>query len=587
MALQRTTQGAMSEIKIDQDEKVLTGTHSRSDPIKSDKHERPSKQRDQRQARAREGAGTEEQREENRETQAMSHCLVQQSTEKAKKAPSAPQNGDSRGRRWEETEKRVNEARDAEIDLPTSLPRFVSREIRERAMRTYPILRNHDGHRAFFLYIMNTPNRDDGEHWGTGRPVIPWKTVARCYGKKAQDYGGNLRIPRILEMYRDQVVRDFEESGYYSSGYARTVKDTGVDSTLEQMWREEQRMDRRDMELVDFFTGKRHTPKRRHHLRERRIAACEASEPRCSDGKKWREYLHDRDSGLYYRLLKHMPEAKAEARKLEGSGQVQAFVNLCRIEEQPMPFYRFSEKTVRLTTSRSGLQNLDSDLRDVLTQDWVKFDLSSAQLAIAAKDWGVETALAQLRSDESIWESLKDHTGVPIKSPLKKGCYSTVYGAERGTIKGNMAYEAAKKGRPMDEAAQERFLDHPVISELLEKRERVMEKIRREGREQDCYGNGISTEDIDDDAPERSVLSQLAQAQEMQLLTPALELAREVEKGYAKTPWQITLYLYDGFCVNFTTDTKDYHAPRIQEAVNQRCKNAGYPTRLEMEEGKT
>jgi len=281
-----------------------------------------------------------------------------------------------------------------------------------------------------------------------------------------------------------------------------------------------------------------------------------------------------------------MPEAKAEAQEIEGTGRVQTFVNLCRIEEQPMPFYRFSEKTVRLTTSRSGLQNLNSKVRDKLTQEWVKFDLSSAQLAIAAKDWGVESALEQLRSEESIWDSLKDHTGVKIKAPLKKGSYATVYGGARGTIKGRMAYTAAKEGHPMDAEAQRRFLSHPVISELLEKREAKLEEIRANGGAMDCYGNRIKTESIDDDSPERSVLSQLAQAREMQLLTPALELAKEVEEDYEETPWEVMLYLYDGFLVKFNTPTEEHHIPRIQEAVNQRCEDLGYPTRLEVEGGK-
>lgn len=281
-----------------------------------------------------------------------------------------------------------------------------------------------------------------------------------------------------------------------------------------------------------------------------------------------------------------MPEAKAEAKKIEGRGRVQTFVNLCRIEEQPMPFYRFSENTVRLTTSRSGLQNLNSDVRDKLTQEWVKFDLSSAQLAIAGKLWGVASALEQLRSEESIWNSLKDPTGVEIKAPLKKGSYATVYGGKRSTIKGRMAYAAAKEGHPMDAEAQERFLSHPVISELLEKREARLEEIRVNGGAEDCYDNPISTESIDDDSPERSVLSQLMQAREMQLLTPALELAKEVEREYEVPPWEIMLYLYDGFLVKFNTPTEEYHIPRIQEAVNQRCEDLGYPTRLEIEVGK-
>jgi hypothetical protein len=133
-------------------------------------------------------------REPDRSPKASSgHCIVQAPLCDAKNRPSAPQNGDSRGRRWKETERRTNQARNAEIDLPASLPRLVSRGVREQTMQTYPILREHDGHRAFFLYVMNTPNRDDGEHWGTGQPVIPWKKVARCYGKHVQDHVGHHR----------------------------------------------------------------------------------------------------------------------------------------------------------------------------------------------------------------------------------------------------------------------------------------------------------------------------------------------------------------------------------------------------------
>jgi hypothetical protein len=74
-------------------------------------------------------------------------------------------------------------------------------------------------------------------------------------------------------MYRDQVVSDFDWTGYHSNGHARVVKDTGVDPSLEEAWRDDQESDRRDADLVDFFTGKKHTAKRRHELRRDRIRA--------------------------------------------------------------------------------------------------------------------------------------------------------------------------------------------------------------------------------------------------------------------------------------------------------------------------
>lgn len=236
----------------------------------------------------------------NRGRRASPHCKVQPSTEKARNRLSTPQNGDSRPYRIMRTEKIVNGAKDAKIDLPVTLPRLVSKRVRQLAFEFYPILEEHNGHRAFFLCVMNSPKRDDEDHWGSGRPLIDMGTIARCYGPEAQDFGSNLQGVRVLQMYRDQVVPGFQWTDYHSpnswqdSGNARTVEENGVHPLLEWAWKQDRRsMNREQRQLMDFYTGKKHNGKRRFLLRQKHKDACRAAEeevgPACEASREWRD----------------------------------------------------------------------------------------------------------------------------------------------------------------------------------------------------------------------------------------------------------------------------------------------------------
>ena len=524
----------------------------------------------------------------DRRRHASPHCQVPASPEKAKKTSSAAQNGDSKRPRVRKTERIVNEARDAEIDLPVTLPRLVSRRVRRLAFEFYPILEEHNGHRAFFLHVMNTPKRDDEDHWGSGRPRIDMGMIARCYGPEAEDYESNLQGFRVLEMYQEQVVPDFEPSGYHSpnswqdTGNARTVKDDGVHPLLKWAWMQDRRSKNRGP-LVDFYSGRKHDAKRRYQLRKKHRAACRAAEEEvetaCQASREWRDYLHGRSSWLFQAVTSCLPEAREKARGYDGQRQVQAFLHLSQIEEQPKPFYRFTEKTVRLQAINQGLQQIDSDLRDILTRDWVKLDLSSAQLGIAAREWGVESALDLLSNGGSIWKSLINHMRVSweAKPALKRGLYATIYGANRSAIPYIIAKEAGKEGVKMSDEKRDRFFTHDVIEELLHRREEQFDRIESQGGARDCYENRVDL----DGREKKSILSQLAQTREMWLLAPALELAKK-ELNEKTKPWQITLYLHDGFCVNIP-QSEEYHVGRIKRAVNDRAEESGYPTGLEVE----
>jgi len=215
--------------------------------------------------------------------------------------------------------------------------------------------------------------------------------------------------------------------------------------------------------------------------------------PAYQASREWRDYLHSRPSRLFQSVTSRLPEAREKARGYDGQRQVQAFLHLSQIEEQPKPFYRFTEKTVRLQAINQGLQQIDSDLRDILTWKWTKLDLSSAQLGIAARKWGVKSALDLLSNGGSIWESLIDHMRVPwgAKPALKRGLYATVYGANRSAIPYIIAKEAGKEGVEMSDDQRERFFTHDVIEELLSRREEQFARIESQGGVWGCYENWI------------------------------------------------------------------------------------------------
>jgi hypothetical protein len=76
----------------------------------------------------------------------------------------------------------------------------------------------------------------------------------------------------------------------------------------------------------------------------------------------------------------------------------------------------------------------------------------------------------------------------------------------------------------------------------------------------------------------KSVLAQLAQATEMALLLPAVELAEGTDE------FQILLWQHDGFSVSFQNRSKrERWAGRITEAVNTEAGRLGIPTELEVD----
>lgn len=166
------------------------------------------------------------------------------------------------------------------------------------------------------------------------------------------------------------------------------------------------------------------------------------------------------------------------------------FLSLHAIEDQHQPFYGFSEggRTDRVFGFNRGVLDLPSEVRAILCQDFVEVDLKSAHLLIAAWLWDADEAMEKLADDGySIWDDLiQNHyeklfhandlevpeKGDPlyeeVKAALKVALYSTVYGKYAPAIQAQVTRDLQDI---LGEEAGAHFEEHPVIAELLQKRD--------------------------------------------------------------------------------------------------------------------
>jgi hypothetical protein len=472
-----------------------------------------------------------------------------------------------------------------EISLPGKVSRFVPPTLRSTTLRRYPILEQHDGHRAFFLYLLTTTFRDVE----TRNPVISAEQIARCYGDEAQKWRdqGNLKTSVILRRFSSDITYIEWSSPNHRLGDARTLQYIDLDDSLRKAW-EEALSSPIGEDAVYFWSGRKRArvktrqTEHREKLRER----SRAQTPPCEDSKRWRDYLNARDPSLFESVLDRLPKAYCKVREdpeFRGQKREEAIRHLQAIEEQPIPIYGFSGNTVRLTALNPSLQTIDGDLRHILTEGWIELDLSSAQLAIAGKDWGVQKVVDFLSEGKSIWKDLSSFLSLPMraKPALKKGLYSAVYGALENNILWFILEKAQYEGVDVPKERAKQFTEHPLVQELLEAREEQLDRIREDGGAENCYEQWIDYDGIEKKKPQRSILAQLNQAREMWLLEPVLRRAEEQDEG-AKN-WDVTLLQHDGFSIKVHNGQGKQVVETLQNAVAELAEHHGYPTRLEIE----
>jgi|GEM_PF-1363337 len=319
------------------------------------------------------------------------------------------------------------------------------------------------------------------------------------------------------------------------------------------------------------------------------------------------QYLNHLPPNRFDRIKDRLDEAQAVVDRVSSDPVRQRQILAC-IEDIAQPFYKPTEpdsiydakgneigkspRSVRIFSLNDSLLRLQREVRDVITQDWLKLDLRAAQLAIVSELWHVDEAkqylLTSRASNRSIWKDLIEWMGVETdlqsKSKLKDCTYSLVFGMGRDNMKIQL-----KEFFPDHTAPWKRFSMHPVISALLKARKQAFDKMRLDGFGMDAFGQRIlvrnkpRTDERYQPTTVPSAAAIIAQSYELKLLEPVVRHAIEEQgktSGYSITGW-----LFDGCWID-VADSRNIKGwkNRLSLEVENAADELGIPTWLEWDE---
>ena len=272
---------------------------------------------------------------------------------------------------------------------------------------------------------------------------------------------------------------------------------------------------------------------------------------------------------------------------------------LITIQETLQPFYKPSSKghTDRIFPGNESIPMLKREIRKELTKGWYEFDLANSQLALVARTWGITQVEDFLQAGGKIWKELFTFYGFDqatlklsdvkkhdaIKDIFKTNLYSLIY----GMLKTNVIKHVNEGFEELGiKGAGYKYFNHPLIKALYVAREAKLKELNQLNETTTIFGQTLKiTEELTKKGTAsrkrqeciRSIMAHQAQSLELYLLLPLVDLANSTDD------FQITLWMHDGFSVNFTDITKkDYWTKRIESVVNERIKEVGAITYLEM-----
>ncbi len=470
----------------------------------------------------------------------------------------------------------------------------------------YPATYDEPGFARVLLALLS-PNRVGTSADGDAEVLLDGQTLAACMGRERDYAEGNLTgdeaTGAFLHAFRDIVLPNLEWTEYEPGQRARAVALAHVrdllDPHLLRLWNAEMETPAHKLEdRVYLDTGEAFGSVSRSRERKRAREQMEGYAALAPTPLTGRVYalMDSVPTRAFSPLLDRLDAARIAA---EGLGKERArrdaLKALDRIADEPIQRYGFTPYSARIFGTNPGVATVATPVRRALLPDCYEVDLAGSQLAVAAVELGCPTLYDFLDAGKSFWAEIVEHIGVPFdaasKAAVKRGTYGLVYGAGDARIVSDVRDEyAALTGAQMDAGQAARFLTHPLVREVLEVRDAELERIRERGYVVDVfgrrlvqgqmeYGDGIKRTVSGADAA-RSLLAQKAQARELWLLEPLIELAeREAERTRPK--WRVLCWQHDGCSIRFD-GRAELHLGRLEEAVAERAERYGYPTRLEV-----
>ncbi len=332
-----------------------------------------------------------------------------------------------------------------------------------------------------------------------------------------------------------------------------------------------------------FLNGESWSPTKARHARKTEQALAEYAVPDCPHAEFIQRYLNRLPRNRFTKIInKNYHKAFSFAVKSLQHEKLQREIRILRrILLQPQPFYSASSNgnTARLFT-KGHIPDLKREVRKVLTHEWQDADLRCSQLSICAARWNIKSIVSFLEGGENFWNYLFSFFNLPeivkpaAKEIFKKALYSICYGMEECHLP--WCINDCARGAGLGPIIASRFLEIPLIRELLEARSLELEKVAEAGGAADCYGKWI---EVGDESQPRDILARVAQSWEMKLVFPAFEMANKTDD------FKIMLFQYDGFSVFFRRYEEACRS-NIKAAIDANAQKLGIPTSLEWDKAK-
>lgn len=279
--------------------------------------------------------------------------------------------------------------------------------------------------------------------------------------------------------------------------------------------------------------------------------------------------MHDRGPKVAFQMSHEILSGNLFTGKTDAQ-RTCALRSLQAIVVNPQPQYSAKNRSPRLYSAGDGVLSLPRELRKEYCKrmGWVCLDLKSAQLAIVAKLWKIDSILNLLKTGQSVWEYLESITDAP-KLALKDAVYAVIFGAsvQRGVKLAFLKHECPDE-------MYKAFLQVDIVSDLLNARDDELKKIEDMLYGVDCFGRRIECDSIVgvEVQDKRSVLAQVVQSFEMKLM---LDIADDI----AQTSASITLWVHDGIALRI----RNGKGEAFRQDAKERMYLEGYFTELVME----
>ena len=466
--------------------------------------------------------------------------------------------------------------------------RAVSADLYRTLTSEYPTIKTQPQFARLFGYLC----------WGTwtdelsGRLVLDSEILAQMLDKWKPWKQRNFRAHTFLKAFASATGLAIRYSNWDStSGLSRVLTSLPLPPHIRAAVGAEEQNVSKALNLVSIVDGSKYNTAKQRAWREadRSVALERLADSACPDAMALGSYLNGVCPHRYTALLTNLEAAAQVARTLPKPDAARQQIRVLRaIRDQPVPFYVPSSRgrTVRLFGLNESLLSLKKEVRQTLAPHWRTADLRSAQLAIVATQWDIPLVQEFLRDyPGSIWDYLFAELEVERTDERKRAVKDALYAALYGRTPGFAAYMLSRTlGMP---GIGGRFLRIPLVEELFLARERMFDKVQKARGARDVYGHWIHLVDGPDvlkgkKVDAASVLSQLAQAMEMKLLSPVIHSA--IRERACAHGWAITLWKHDGFnFVSHKAEDERGWCQALRDAVKIQADSFGILTQLETE----